>query len=142
MEADNTFHTDQICSFTPFYSHVCGPSKFFPSECNLVPISKCLKNISSHLNHFNLSNSHINSNWGAFVMFPSGHIFLQVHGTLYYMPKAACTVRSHVATGKHVRVPKSHRKGKTREVHLAFNVIFFTCQQRRPRTCWIRQVTS
>lgn len=47
-------------------------------------------------------------------MFPSGHIFLQVHGTLYYMPKAACTVRSHVATGKHVRVPKSHRKGKTR----------------------------
>lgn len=59
MEADNTFHTDQICSFTPFYSHVCGPSKFFPSECNLVPISKCLKNISSHLNHFNLSNSHI-----------------------------------------------------------------------------------
>lgn len=59
MEADNTFHTDQICSFTPFYSHVCGPSKFFPSECNLFPISKCLKNISSHLNHFNLSNSHI-----------------------------------------------------------------------------------
>lgn len=59
MEADNTVWSDQSCSFSNFHSHVCGPSVYYPSENSLIPISNCLKDISSHLRSLNLCNLHI-----------------------------------------------------------------------------------